>query len=418
MKEILNDKRKRRDYQVAELITGCIAMFLFKEQSRNAFNNDRSERFKNNYFKIFKLRLPHMDTVDAFLRLLSPDELEKLKATLVSGLIEQKVLHKYKLLDQYHTIALDGTSLGSYDENNKEQNRPHKTSKNGITTYYDYVLEAKLVSSSGLAISIASEWVVNEPGRNFDKQDCELKAFERLAPKLKKEFPRLPICILADGLYPNKTFLKICNDYAWSFVVVLKDASLKNLQEDIKDLENKYRHRIESVDRGKKDIEQIYEWVSEPLSHAGYTVYWLSCTETKTGKDKDGKATKVTTRYVFLTGMKVDQENIRDISEAGRQRWKIENQGFNTQKNEGYNLEHSYSRSTFDCYKNYYQCLQIAHMINQFAEKSNQIVEMLNAHKKMTIQHIWKDLISVMKVGCIEESDFEITTRIHIWLAG
>ena len=87
----VTDKRKRRSYQVAELLTGGIAMFLLKETSRNAFNNDRSERFKENYFRIFKMRLPHMDTAHTFLASLAAFELEDLKAAFVATLIEQKM---------------------------------------------------------------------------------------------------------------------------------------------------------------------------------------------------------------------------------------------------------------------------------------------------------------------------------------
>src|ERR1022692_3501836 len=418
----LTDQRKRRDYQVAELITGVIAMFLFKETSRNSFNNDRCDRFKSNYFKIFRLRLPHMDTVDAFLRLLSPYELENLKAVLVSGLIEQKVLHKFRLLGKYYKVAIDGTGVTSYDENDAEQTRSHKTHKNGKVTYSHYVVEAKLVTSSGLAISLASEWVANEPDRSFNKQDCEQRAFERLAQKLKKYFPRLPICLLADGLYPNKTFLKICKSNDWEFVVVLKDECLKNLQEDIKDVESKSRHSIKTSDKrnkGKTHIERNYEWITEPLQHGTYTVHWLCCTETITGKDKDGTdTTPVTTPFVYLTHMEVGKNNIRDIALAGRNRWKIENEGFNTQKNGGYDLEHKYSRSTFACFKNYYQCLQIAHMINQLAAHTQNIVDMLDANKKLTIKHLWKDLISVLKIAIIEEKDMALTNRSQVRLAG
>ena len=416
------DKRKRSNYQVTELITGAIAMFLLKETSRNCFNNDRSERFNDNYFKIFGLRLPHMDTVDAFLRLLSPYELENLKATLVSGLIEQKVLHRFRLLGKHFTVAIDGTGVTSYEENDAEQTRSHKTSKNGKTTYSHYVVEAKLVTSSGLAISLASEWVANEPGRSFNKQDCEQRAFERLAQKLKKYFPRLPICLLADGLYPNKTFLKTCKSNDWEFVVVLKDECLKTLQQDIKDVENKSRHSVRTFDKrnkGKTQIERHYEWITEPLSHGIYPVHWLSCTESITGKDNEGKEiTPATTRFVYLTSMEVDKNNVRDIAHAGRNRWKIENEGFNTQKNGGYELEHKYSRSTFNCFKNYYQCLQIAHMINQLAEHSKNITDMLEADKKLTIKHLWKNLISVLTIISIEEKDLAINDRIQIRLAG
>ena len=83
----LTDGRKRKSYQVAELVTGCISLFLFKEETRNALNNDRREAtFAQNYFRLFKLRLPHMDTVEAFLRILPGKELEELKAALVAGL--------------------------------------------------------------------------------------------------------------------------------------------------------------------------------------------------------------------------------------------------------------------------------------------------------------------------------------------
>jgi hypothetical protein len=418
----MTDKRKRSDYQVTELVTGAIAMFLFKETSRNSFNNERSERFNDNYFRIFRLRLPHMDTVDAFLRLLSPYELENLKAALVSGLIEQKVLHRFRLLGKHFTVAIDGTGVTSYEENDAEQTRSHKTHKSGSTTYSHYVVEAKLVTSSGLAISLASEWVANEPNCNFKKQDCEQRAFERLAPKLKKYFPRLPICILADGLYPNKTLFKTCRSNDWEFIVVLKDECLKTLQQDIKDVENKSRHSVTTFDRrnkGKTQIERRYEWITEPLSHGDYLVHWLSCTETISGKDNEGKdISPATTRFVYLTSIEVDKNNVRDIAHAGRNRWKIENEGFNTQKNGGYNLGHKYSRSTFACFKNYYQCLQIAHMINQLAEHSTTITEMFEADKKLTIKHLWKNLISVLETGIIEEKDLATTDCCQIRLAG
>lgn len=109
-------------------------------------------------------------------------------------------------------VAIDATGINSYDENNEEKDRVHKTSKNGKNTYHSYVLEAKLVTASGLSISIASEWIANDAERNFNKQDCEMKAFERIAVKIKKYFPRLPICILADGLYHNATFMQTCAD--------------------------------------------------------------------------------------------------------------------------------------------------------------------------------------------------------------
>lgn len=426
--DALPDKRKGSNYKVSELITGSIALFLFKQPSRNALNNDRREgHFKENYEKVFKKKLPHMDTVDRYISELSPVELEQIKAAFISALIEQRVFHRFKLFGKYFTIAIDGTGVNSYKENNKEQVLLSKTSKNGVVTYYSHVVEAKLVTSSGLAISIATEWVTNETNKGtdkeFKKQDCEQKAFQRLAVKIKKNYPRLPVCILADGLYPNKTFMKTCKDNDWAYVVVLKDDSLGLLQQDIKDIEDKRRHSFECdrlENKGKTHINQKYAWIAEKLAHAGYPVYWLSCTETITHYDKNGKiwSVETPTRFVYLSSCEVNKNNIRSIAEAGRMRWKIENEGYNEQKNGGYNLGHKYSRKSFAGYQNYYQCMQIAHIINQLVEKSEPLSDLFKPNNKITKKHVWKHLLAWLTYVVVITADIEVAERTQVRLAG
>lgn len=423
----LSDHRKRRDYEIAELVVGAIAMFLFREASRNALNMDRREEiFRNNYYKMFRMRLSHMDTTEDVLRRMPPEELDKLKATLVKELIEKKMFHKFKLLGKYYMIAIDGTGTNTFDKDDINGSRLHKTSKNGVITYYQYVLEAKLITGNKMAISMASEWVCNDAteqqGANFNKQDCEQKAFVRLAVKLKKYFPRLPICILADGLYPNQTFMKACQDNGWEYVVVFKDSSLKKLQEEIKDTENKKKRSLEYShlsDNGLTLTQRKYEWITEALTYSGFNLNWLSCIETITKYDKDKiiLSVSVPARFVTLTSLKVDQTNVRAIAQGGRFRWKIENEGFNIQKNQGYNLEHKYSRNSFECYKNYYQCLQIAHMINQLAEHSQDTTEFVKRNK-LTIKHLHKNLICMIKTSCIKNEDIKHPAHFQIRLAG
>jgi hypothetical protein len=419
----LPDARKRNNYQVSELLTGCIAMFLLRETSRNAINNDRKEgKFRENYLKVFGLRLPHLDTAEDYLRLLDCAELEKLKAALVAGLIEQKVFSRFRLLGSHYTVAVDGTGTNSYAENDTGQTRLHKTSKNGKATYYHHVVEAKLVTSSGLCISLASEWVANEGGKEFKKQDCEQKAFGRLAAALKKLFPRLPICILADGLYPNKTFMQTCSGNGWEYIVMLKDDSLKTLQEDIKDIENKHRRGMEACRRearGTVHIRQQYRWVGVPLTHAGHTVYWFACTETVTRYGKDGKPLQkqdAPTNFVWLSSREATGENVQELATAGRDRWKIENEGFNTQKNGGFALGHRFSRKNFNSYKNYYQCMQLAHLISQLAEHAENIAAMIKDDPKLTIIHFWKQATAWLTIANADASEFETYNRCQIRL--
>jgi hypothetical protein len=395
------DYRERKQYQMTELVTAGIAMFLFKEGSRNSMNNDRNEiKFKNNYERLFKLKLPHMDTVHDLFCMLKEEELEKLKASLVAGLIEQKVLRKFKFLGKSYIIAIDGTGISSYDYKHCDSCLK-KTSKNGKISYFHNVLEAKLVTSNGLSISLATEWISNEGKSEYDKQDCELNAFKRLAVKIKQFFPRLPIVITADGLYPNQYFFEICINNGWDFIVTLQDNSLKALQEEISWLKIKFPN-IKTVVRAEKNkrITLNFRYLND-LYHKGYKLSWIECEEkivnTKTGVEE-------ITKFVHLTNIQVDNEKYIQISDTGRLRWKIENEGFNTQKNGGYAMEHKYSRVSFLAMKNNYQCLQIAHIINQLVLKSQCISALFKENHKFTVSKLWERLKSFMIEMILDEN--------------
>jgi hypothetical protein len=223
----LNDPRKRKDYSLAELVVGGIMLFVFKEGSRIAFDNDRREAmFRKNYQRAFKLRLPGMDAVEDLYRLLDESELERLKHLLVRTLIEKKVFYKFRFTGKKYFVAIDGTGVASYQTDYCGE-CTSKTSKNGTTTYFYNVLEAKLAAHSGMSVSIATEWVRNENSKEYDKQDCELNTFKRLAEKLKKVYPRLPLVILADGLYANQIFFRICKDNGWASSLPLKTAACR-----------------------------------------------------------------------------------------------------------------------------------------------------------------------------------------------
>ena len=398
----LPDYRERKHYKIAELITGCIAMFLFKEGSRNAMNNDRKEaKFLKNYQRLFKLRLPHIDAVDDLMVILKEEELEQLKATLVTTLIEQRIFRKFKFLGKKYNVTVDGTGIASYHKRHCEACLT-KTSKNGKISYFHNVMEAKLVTSNGFSISLATEWISNEGKSEYDKQDCELNAFKRLAVKIKHYFPRLPILITADGLYPNQSFFKICLQNEWDFIVTLQDQSLKTLQEEISLLKRIAAKQTQVFHSDKTTrTTSKYSYLNE-LDYKEFCLSWVECIET-TVNIKSGKTSE--TRFVHLSNLKLDDATSVSVSDEGRLRWKIENEGFNTQKNGGYGLEHKYSRTSFNAMKNYYQCLQIAHIINQLAIKSQNIASIFINDAKFTICKLWERLKSFLIECELYESD-------------
>ena len=389
----LEDSRKRAGYSIAEIVTGALFMHLFKEESRNAYTNDRRDAiFAKNYYRHFKLRLPHPDTIDGVMRVLKPELLEGLRAELVGSLFEQKVLRNSRFLGKYYFVAVDATGMHTFDHKHCDQCLT-RTSKHGVTTWFHYVLEAKLITSSGLAISLASEFIENQPGRDYEKQDCEQKAFVRLAAKIKKYFPRLSICILADGLYPNKTIFNICRDNNWRFIITLKDGNLKTFHQEVELLRGIQKEQ--EVYRADKTshTKLKYKYLND-IEYEEYNYSWVSCDEHKTRLSDKMEETQ---RFVFITDIEQASDIVVNTADGGRLRWKIENEGFNTQKNLGYELEHKFSRVSNIAMQNYYHLLQIAHMINQFVEKSSDLLELLNEHSKQTIKALWKELVMYLK---------------------
>lgn len=388
----LKDSRNRKEYSMEELLAGALFMFIFKQASRNAYNNKRGDIiFAKNYYRHFRLRLPHPDAIDQVMRDLPPEFLEELKAQLVSHLIEKKLFRKFRLLGKYYLVAVDATGIQTFKARHCEHCLT-KTSKNGVVSYFHYVLEAKLVTSSGHAISLASEFIENLEHRDFDKQDCEQKAFVRLAAKIKRHFPRLPICVLADGLYPNETTFSICRKNDWRFIITLKEGCLKTFNEEVGLLKATAKGR--SVYRASKTTRTLldYKFMND-IQYNKHDYSWVSCIETVTHLPE---MTKKVQQFVYITDLPLTPDNVVPIADGGRLRWKIENEGFNTQKNLGYELEHKFSRVSYNAMQNYYQLLQIAHMINQFAEKSRDLVLLTNAHSKQTIKDLWEKLLTFM----------------------
>ena len=395
----VEDYRKKSEYEISELLLGAITLFLFKQGSRNSYNNNRSDKdFLVNYEKLFGMRLPHQDTINDLFRVLDPLALEKFKTSMVRELIEKKVLHQWRLLGKYFIVAIDGTGVNSYTQRHCDKCLT-KTSKNGKQTWFHNVLEAKLVLPNGLSLSLATEWIENE-SLEYDKQDCELKAFNRLSVKLKKSFPRLPICIVGDGLYPNKTVFGICEKNHWEYTITLKDGNLPFVWEEAESLiplqkENKFEIRTQEEKR-------VHQWVTE-INYKGHTLNWI---KTEVGNKK----------YVFVTSLKLNKNNAEQISFSGRLRWKIENEGFNEQKNNGYGLKHKYSEVSLGATKNYYQALQIAAMINQLVVLGQKLKQYLR--KKITIKHLWTELLAFLKYRSVDGEYIKqlLDTRIQIRL--
>jgi hypothetical protein len=358
-------------YSLPALLFTGLLLFLCRLGSRRQVTHLlRNGVSAANFHSLFGVEMcPHGDTLnEAFCRL-SPDQMQAEVSSLAETLIRKKVLYPYRVLGRFYVVAIDGTQIYTFHT----RHCPHcltRTTRDGKTLYYHTVLEAKLVTPTGFSFSLMSEFIEN-PAPNPTKQDCELKAFYRLAHRLKARFPRLPILLSMDGLFAGGPTFTLCQQYGWKFMIVLKDDDLPSVNQEFAALKalmpgDKLRFRTGQ----QLEITQLYQWVdsityvdSDQQQHA---LSVLECHETKPSAEG-----RQTTKFKWITNLAVAAKNVRELaSDGGRIRWKIENEGFNTQKNDGFALEHAYSQNE-TATKVFYFLLQIAHLLFQLIERGS-----------------------------------------------
>jgi len=351
---------------------------------------------------MFRLNLPHMDAVNDLFEKMKPEELEEVRCRLIHNLIEKRVFHKFRFFGSYFYMAVDATGVYNWGNKPCEAVREFaltRESGKGKVSYFTHVLEAVLICKNGTSIPVMSEWIANE-GQDYDKQDCELKAFKRMAVRLKKYFPHLNICILADGLYTNVCMMNICEEYDWKFITVFKDGNLPSVWKKIEELlplagaaESHQQWLGDSTHR----ITRRYQWVKN-LEYQKYKIVWVECVQEtvhrKTGEKKEN-------RFVFLTNQDVNRENVVSILAAGRARWFIEDH-FNTQKNREGNLHHKLNRNDFTAIKNWHNIRQLTCMIDELVKHTAELVELKKENEKLSWKELWRNLNSYLTMRPIE----------------
>lgn len=303
--------------------------------------------------------LPHAVTINEYFEKLDPEELQRVQQKQVYELIRRKTFDGARFRKKW-LVIVDGTQTYSGSRKLNEgclERHFHKDTDEEKINYHCDVLEAKIVFGESLIVSIASEFIENngedaekqkEMSEEARKQDCETKAFKRLAAKLKAAFPRLPVILLADSLYASEPVMDICRGNRWDFIIRYKTGSIPSITDEYERIPEK----------GKTDNA---EYVND-IDYNGKAVNMLRFWEEKTVKGR-----KERKEFQWITNLRITKTNAEKIAGAGRKRWKIENEGFNRQKNWQGDITHacSWDRNGM---KNHYLTVQIADMVKQLYE--------------------------------------------------
>ena len=169
-----------------------------------------------------------------------------------------------------------------------------------------------------------------------------------MAEKLKKRFPRLPIIIVADGLYVNTKVIETCNGCGWDYLFRYKEGCAPSIEEC-------YQTTPE------KNAAEKAEYIN------GIIFRDQDVNVLKYAERKMKKGVEVVTDFAWITSIEITNKNADKLVKAGRNRWKIENQGFNRQKRWQGDIEHACSFHE-KAQKNHYLMEQISDFIKQLYE--------------------------------------------------
>ncbi len=314
-----------------DCIMSGLAVFGLKFPSLLKFEHEKLIPFiRRNLRNLYHVRHAPSDTcLRERLDMLSPQQFRRPFKTIFAYLQRGKVLERYKYLGDYYLISIDGS--GQYSSKKVHcKNCCEKHHRNGGVSYYHQMLGAVVVHpDEKVVIPLAPEPIVKGDGDN--KNDCERNASKRLLKDFRREHPHLKGIVIEDGLASNYPHLSMLDLLNLQYIIGVKEGDHAFLFDWIKHAKGK------EVTMRKNKIIHKFRYVNNvPLNDESfdYKVNVLEYWEEKPNGKKQ--------YFSWVTSFKITDENIFELMRAGRARWKVENETFNTLKNQGYNFEHNY----------------------------------------------------------------------------
>ena len=320
------------DISLTDTLMSAFAMFSLKAPSLLAFDKERAE---GNLHTIYGIQHVPCDTyMRERLDPVSPKGLRPLFKSVFRQLQRGKALEAMTFLEGHYLVALDGTGYFS-SKTIHCASCLHQVHRNGAVTYTHQMLGAAIIHPDMRAvIPLMPEPIVKHDGT--DKNDCERNAAKRFVAKLRQDHPHLQFIITEDSLSSNAPHIETLHMYGLHYILGVKEGDHAYLFQQVQAAE--HAGRVTSYERHDRAAGVVHRFrfvndmplnASHPDVRVNFIEYW------------EIGATKVQ-HFSWVTDLRVNTRNVYHLMRGGRARWKIENETFNTLKNQGYNFEHNY----------------------------------------------------------------------------
>lgn len=355
----------------------------------------KEKRLHDNLTKLYKVdRIPRDTTFRERVDLIDTQNFRGCFTKSFAKLQRGKVLDQYRFLDKYYLCSMDGTGFFSSHKVRCEHCCV-KNHRDGTTTFYHQCLSAVIVHPNiKQVIPLMPEFIQKQDGET--KNDCERNAAKRLLIDLRREHPHLKLIIVEDGLASNGPHLKLIDELDMRYIIVAKEADHKFMFDWFRAMD-----KTEMTIERDKTTHHFSFANGVPLNHENFD-YKVNVLEYRCKK----------THYVWVTNFEITQKNAYDIMRGGRARWKIENETFNTLKNQGYEFEHNYGHGYENLSNNMAILMLLAFFIDQVQMLLNRCFQAAKAWVG-TWRAMWEDMRAFLR--CF---DFHSWDEVYMKIAG
>jgi hypothetical protein len=317
---------------LTDALMAAFAMFSLKSPSLLAFDKERAE---GNLATIYGIaRVPCDTQMRELLDPVCPASLRPLFQGVFRQLQRGKALEAMVFFDDCYLLALDGTGYFASKTIHCAACL-QQVHRNGSTTYSHHMLGAAIIHPDLRAvIPLMPEPIVQQDGT--DKNDCERNAAKRFMAKLRKDHPHLKFIVTEDSLSANAPHIETRQDYGLHYILGVKEGDHAYRFEQVQAAAQAGRVTYDERHDRAAGVVHRFRFVNDmPLnaSNADVRVNFIEYWEIGHNKVQ---------HFSWVTDLRVSKRNVHHLMRGGRARWKIENETFNTLKNQGYNFEHNY----------------------------------------------------------------------------
>jgi hypothetical protein len=343
------------DISLTDALMSAFAMFSLKAPSLLAFDKERSA---GNLQTIYGMKRVPCDThMRERLDPVFPESLRPVFKSVFRQLQRGKALEPLVFLEDCYLLALDGTGYFA-SKTIHCASCLRKVHRNGSVTYYHQMLGAAIIHPDVRAvIPLMPEPIVTQDGT--DKNDCERNAAKRFVAKLRQDHPHLKFIITEDSLSSNAPHIETLHAHDLHYILGVKEGDHALLFQQVQAAE--HAGRITDYERHDRaaGVVHRFRFVNDmPLnaSNADVRVNFIEYWEIGNAKVQ---------HCSWVTDLRVTTRNVYHLMRGGRARWKIENETFNTLKNQGYHLEHNYGHGTKNLSVVFAMVMMLAFLVDQ-----------------------------------------------------